>query len=574
MQSVRWRRLFLLSAIVGVLVTSVAPSLSVPASAAGTLPAGTSQFVAVAHTRLADTRAATRFGYVRVDTTRTIRVKAAGVRGIPANATAVVVTITTLGSAGSGVVAAYPSNMLPPVDSKLPMNVVLTGAGQSRSNMVTVKLAPNGTFDIRKTIATELVVDVVGAYAPATDPVADGRFVPLYGTHRALNAVAVAAKSSATVDLDLSGVPPFATAAVVNITAERANRGLWTAHARNTTRPATIDLFLDANAQTRSNQTIVPLNGIDSFVHFYSSAGGRVTVDVLGYYTGSTHAVSADGLFMPANPVRRFDSRINRPLAPFGPVTFEFKVVTNPAVEAQGFVANLYSTDSWDAGTVVTRPAGVANASPMPAARIDSPRFTINTAFVGRASNRGVAITANKGAHLVVDLQGYFIGTTPAATVAALKNPTFAPTPVVSVRWKDATGTHVKPVEASRTNTSNDMTRIADKGIAAAFKGMSTLGKKSNTMLFGHRTTHGGMFRYLNSVGVGATFSLKGADGRWYNYRVTRVATTTPVFSNIANMATPYPPVTAQLIACSKRDGTPTSLSYRLVVTGILVSVG
>jgi hypothetical protein len=209
----------------------------------------------------------------------------------------------------------------------------------------------------------------------------------------------------------------------------------------------------------------------------------------------------------------------------------------------------------------------------MLAARLALPRDTITTAFVGRASNRGVAITSDKGAQLVVDLQGYFVGPTSTATLAPVKNRGFVPTPVVAVKWTDATGVHTKPVEASRTNTSNDMTRIADKGIAAAFKGMSTLDKKGNTMLFGHRTSHGGMFRSLNTIKVGATFSLKGADGHWYHYRVTRVATTTPVFSNIANMATPYPPITAQLIACSKRDGTPTSLSYRIVVTGMLIAV-
>jgi sortase (surface protein transpeptidase) len=92
-------------------------------------------------------------------------------------------------------------------------------------------------------------------------------------------------------------------------------------------------------------------------------------------------------------------------------------------------------------------------------------------------------------------------------------------------------------------------------------------------MLFGHRTSNGGMFRYMHTMRTGQTFSLKGGDGRWYHYRIVRVGVTTPTFSNIAAMSTPYPPVTAQLIACSKRDGTPTSLYYRLVVTGILVSV-
>jgi hypothetical protein len=576
MRTVPRRRLsllsVLLSALFGVLVTSLVPSLTLPVSAIG-LPPHTSHFVAVPKARLADTRAATHFGYALADP-RTFRVPAGGVRGIPSNATAVVVNITALASKGRGVVSAYPSGITPPVDSKLPPIIVFTGAGQTRTNLVTVKLGTIGTvgaFDVRRTVGTDLLIDVVGAYTPVLGDTRDGRFVALTGQRRVLTGATIAARSSVPVDLARGGVPAGATAALITITAARGPKGYLTAYAEGVTRPSVFDISTDTNQQTRTNQTIVPLNGINSLIRLYSAAGGAANVDVVGYYTGVGATASAQGLFLPMSPLRRLDTRTNRPLAPFGPVTFEFPLV-NPHYDVQGFVANLTTSESWDAGVVGTRPAGTSLTG-MTAARIFAPRETATTHFTGRASSRGVAIGADKGAHLVVDIEGVFLGTRPIATSLPVKNRVFAATGVVAVRWTDAAGTHVKPVEASRTNTSNDMTRIADKSIAAAFKNMETLGRKGNTMLFGHRTTHGGIFRSLNTIRVGATFSLKGADGHWYNYRVTRVGVTTPVFANIASMATPYPPVTAQLIACSRRDGTPTSLSYRIVVTGILVGV-
>jgi hypothetical protein len=232
----------------------------------------------------------------------------------------------------------------------------------------------------------------------------------------------------------------------------------------------------------------------------------------------------------------------------------------------------VYVSHAWDAGTVVTHPAGVPSSA-MPAARLDAPRSRTSMHVMGRTSSRGVAITTNKGSHVVVDLEGYFLGSPLAAKVVPVKNPAIKPTAVVAVKWTDAAGTHLVPVQTSTTNTSGDMTRIADKGIAAAWKGWSTLARPGDTVLFAHRTSKGGIFRYLNTMKAGQTFSLKGADGRWYHYRVTRIGVTTPTFANITNMATPYPPVMAQLVACSRSDGTPTSLTYRIVVTGMLVGV-
>ncbi len=536
-----------------VLPTSVAVAGDVP-------PVGASAYVALTPGRLADTRAPA-FGFSR-PTTKTYRVKVAGRLGVPLNASAVVVNVTIMSTAGAGGLAVRASGATYQVEN----DVLATGPGQSVTNLVHVKLS-NGSIDLTPTVGMHFAVDLVGAYTPVTGTVSQGRFVSLNTSVRAATSKSVAPLTATTIDLASAGVPVGAQAAMVTLTAERAPKGTWVAFANN--KPAAWSLVLDGAGQTRSNQTIVPLNG-GTTMKVFASTGGRLTVDVVGYYSGAGAADSTVGLFMPMHHLRRFDSRPNRPLAPMGPVQFEFSPGTTLQVAA--VVGNLYTYDSWDAGAIVTRAAGV-NATAMPTATIRAPRQALSTHFVARTSSRGVAIKSSAGAHMVVDVEGVFLGPRPTATLAAFKNRTIVATPVVQVKWTDAAGVHTRPVQASTSNTSSDMTRIADKGIAAAFKGMSTLAKRGNTMLFGHRTSKGGMFRYLNTMRTGQTFSLQGADGRWYNYRIVRVGVTTPTFNNIATMSSPYPPVTAQLIACSKRDGTATSLSYRLVVTGILVSV-
>jgi len=98
-------------------------------------------------------------------------------------------------------------------------------------------------------------------------------------------------------------------------------------------------------------------------------------------------------------------------------------------------------------------------------------------------------------------------------------------------------------------------------------------GRVAEELMFGHRTTGAGMFRHIETVKLGSTFSLRGTNGHWYNYRVVYVGVTPPRYSAISNITHYFPPVTAQLVACSLQNGQPTSLQWRITVTGRLVSV-
>ena len=537
-------------------------------SASAALPAGTSHFVPVTKTRLMDTAVADSTKWVR-SSASVYQVKLAG--RIPAGTRAVVVQITVLGTSGQGYLTAWPGGTPMPAGFRT-LNV--TGKGQTRTSLAQVRVTGAGpTLALSlNSFTARIAVDLIGAYTGVTDPagVADGRFVPLSGSHRALNRAAVPANGSVTADLAAVGVPADAKAALVSLTAETSPAGGWTTYADGQPRPGTRDLSLDAAGQNRQNLSVISLDG-DALVRVFASAGGTASLDVVGYYTGSSAAASTDGLYVPATTQLRMVDTRSRPLPFMNAGAASFLPGTGAPASVQALAGVVYTTGAWDAGRLTSRPAGTTLPT-IPVGRMFVPRDTYSAAFISQVSNRGASVLSDKGAHLVIDVVGWYIGPRATATVATASNFWLAPKAATTLRWRD-TSLHTSRIEASKVNTTYATTLIADKGIVVGFNGMTTLGKTGNTMLFAHRTTHGGIFRYINTIKVGATFSIQGSDGLWYNYRVVHKGVTTPLFNNVMRFAAPYGPVTAQLIACSKPDGTPTSTAYRIVVTGMLVSV-
>ena len=121
--------------------------------------------------------------------------------------------------------------------------------------------------------------------------------------------------------------------------------------------------------------------------------------------------------------------------------------------------------------------------------------------------------------------------------------------------------------------SGTNLDAIANQGYAATWSDLANVATPGNVMLFAHRTTGNAPFYYLHVLTTGDSFSLLGTDGKWYNYRVVDKRVTYPYYSTIANISTNNGPMTAQLVACSKLSGQPTSTYYRIVVTGRLYSV-
>ena len=549
------------SALVATALLLTAVPLSSRAVVQAAPPAGASQYASIAPFRLAETRASEGpFGFTRVSGS-TIRVQVAGVGAVPQNATAAVLNVTLVNPFGAGFVTVFPSGSPRPTASNL------NADSQRRvvANMVTVKLGSGGSVDIFTNTPMDLVIDVSGAYVPVTTDVAAGRLETLAtGARRVIDTrdrgFGVGPGVTLPVDVSAAGVPITASAVVLNVTAVDASVGFFTVYPAGQTRPGTSTLNIDTVGQTRPGQAIVQLtNGIRS-VNVFSQNGGHVVVDVAGWFTGAAAPASADGLFLPSNPLRMLDTRNSSLLAPWGGSTFEF-FAGNPIPGVSAAAINITGIDPWQEGFVTAYPAGV----PRPlASNLNLNAFgqiIANHAIV-RVSSRGLALYTQNGVHLVADVAGWYLGATAVASLAPPANPVFAPNRAKTLvvppidKWM--------PIE-----TGPNLDVIADRGHAAGWGDAINMATPSNVMLFGHRTSKGGPFRNIDKLPPGSVFNVIGTDGRSYNYMVMRTDITAPNFNTINNIGLATGLLTAQLIACHP----PGKVSYRIVVTGRLISV-
>lgn len=545
------------------------PTPAGPPLAAAAAPAGASKYVPVAPQRLADTRpTSTGYGGFSNLNGDTIRVGVIGRAGVPSNATAAVLNVTIADSSSWSFVTVFPgATGLPnPLTSSLNAD----GPGRVIANLVHVKIGSDGAANIHRSAAMGLVIDLVGVYVPVTAATKEGRLVTREsGAWRVLdtrNTRPVNATETTTVDVSTAGVPLSASAVVVNITAVIANPGFWSAFPDGQSFSGTSSLNLDAGGQTRAGQAIVNLVGTNRF-KVYSDQGGHLLVDVVGYFTGTSEATaSTDGLYIPSSPSRVFDTRQIRSLTPWSGSTFEFSTGNGGGLSVSAAVLNITATSPWTLGFVTAYPAGV----PRPLSsnvNISAVPQTIANHSIVRVSNRGAALYTDGGAHLIADVAGWYLGTPSVASLPPPVNPVFNPNAAVAV--------HVPKlgVYVAVKSGGGSLDAIADQGYAATWSDINRVAAAGNLMLFGHRTESSAPFRYINEMDLGDEFIIIGSDGRQYHYQVMDVGVSTPSYSIIQRYAAPYGAITAQLVACSKLDGSATSLAYRIIVTGRLVSV-
>jgi hypothetical protein len=133
---------------VGVSVDVVGVYLAAPAAGAG--------FTAVAGARLLDTRS----GNAALIAGQPRDLVVAGVGGVPADATAVVVNLTALAPTAPTSIIGWPAGQAPPGGADLR---VMTG--DDRSNLAVIPVGAGGAVSLRTaTGSTDLIVDLVGYY--------------------------------------------------------------------------------------------------------------------------------------------------------------------------------------------------------------------------------------------------------------------------------------------------------------------------------------------------------------------------------------------------------------------------
>jgi sortase (surface protein transpeptidase) len=288
-------------------------------------------------------------------------------------------------------------------------------------------------------------------------------------------------------------------------------------------------------------------------------------VDVNGYFTGATSALAETGLFVPLDPVRVLDTR-KLPIGRLWPQwVVECKVPGTAATTASAVIVNVTG--------VATRAPGYLTVSP---ARLPIPG-TSNVNWTSAGTNvpnhvitpitatHGFQVFSSSGGHVLADLAGYFTGTQQIAQLAPYTNP---PPPAAPPSWT----LRIPRMGLTSLVLDGDPKYVTDRGHSWHWTGTGWMGQSAHVVAFAHRTEHGGPYRYLNWLQVGDTWTVTTGDGREFLYRMVRRELTNSVTANILQATRNHPGTTFSLVACSKSNFLPTSLSYRIVVTGELVS--
>ncbi len=415
---------------VGLAVAGNGPAqAAVPAahsSAAQMTPATGGSYVALTPARVLDTRTGLG-GYDKVFAQSWADVQIAGRGGIPATGVAaVVVQVTATQESAPGFVTVYPADSAIPQTSNLNF-----AAGVTTSNLVTVRVSPDGQIDLLNgsSGATHLIVDVQG-YFRSGAATAPGSFRALAPARvldtRSNNGAAGPVGALATVGLQIAGrggVPASGVAAVaVNVTTTAtAKSGYVTVYRSGSARPSASSLNFDSG-HTVPNLVIVPL-GSDGKINLFNGSTGQTQLiaDVQGYFLAGTTV--GTGGFKALNPQRILDTRSGLGGSHRAAAKAETKIHVEgaagvPASGVSAVVLNVTAVQPSTVGNLVAYPTGVVqpNASNL---NFDSGHNRANLVIVPVDSFGWISLVNNSIGSVdeLADVAGYFVGAGVTPTV-------------------------------------------------------------------------------------------------------------------------------------------------------------
>jgi len=150
-----------------------------------------------------------------------------------------------------------------------------------------------------------------------------------------------------------------------------------------------------------------------------------VVVDVTGWFSGESAEPGTDGLFVPVDPVRMWDTRTASALTGGGGLE---RQLVDESVREQvvAVVANIASDAAFGAGWIAAGPAGVPTDEVVASVNPDGAAATSNMAIVP-VSDRGAVFTSLSTTDVIVDVYGWYTGTPYTATAPVPLNPVPAP---------------------------------------------------------------------------------------------------------------------------------------------------
>ncbi len=279
----------------------------------------------------------------------------------------------------------------------------------------------------------------------------ESKYVPLLPV-RLFDSRNLGAKPQANVPVDIGvtgvgGVPGLgATAVVVNVTAvDAADAGFVTVWPSGAVMPNVSNINVRRGETAPNLVTVSP--GSNGAITVLPTTSAHLLVDVFGYYTLSPGSV--DGRFVPLpSPQRLYDTR---GLGPKPGDNAERTVtvagsVGVPASGAEAVVLNVTADDASAPGYVTVWPAG-GNAPQVSNINLDHVGQTrANQVIVKLGDSGAISLLTSNGAHLIVDVVGYF---TAGGNGPALRSGLFVPAgPTRLLDTRNGT----KPIGGSNTN--------------------------------------------------------------------------------------------------------------------------
>ena len=227
------------------------------------------------------------------------------------------------------------------------------------------------------------------------------------------------------------------TAAVVNVTVVGpAAHGYWTLWPTGQARPNASQLNIDDYISTFGGAVAVPnlvtVPVVNGGISVYSSAGGHVVVDLVGYYTpsaASSPSSSSGRLVSRPAPTRIYDSRNGSVM-----IAGETRTISVP--DSVGTSAVVLGV------TVIGLSEGYWQIFPKGSSKPDSSNlnsFTIgaisaNQVIASVNQNGEIDVFSSGGGHLIVDLIGSFTGSTAPASTEGLFVPLDSPSRFLDTR--------------------------------------------------------------------------------------------------------------------------------------------
>lgn len=371
-------------------------------------PAPASGFVPMSPLRVFDTRDDLGGRQWAIRPAETWSFPIAGRYGIPADAVAVALNLTSVDATAQTFVTVWPNSETRPLASSLN-----PAPGGVAPNLVVARVGADGAVNMYNGSGNvHLVADVVGYFHPSSNvgltPVTPSR---LLDSRDGTGGRSVALGPGESFDLVVggrAGAPAECVAVALNVTVtEPTAAGYLTVWPTGTSRPLASSVNM-IPGQTVPNMVISQVGAKSSISIFNSSGNSHVVVDLLGFF-----APAAGGRFVPISPGRVLDTRDGTgvPRGRLGAATLAVQVAGRfgvPASGVSGALLNVTAVEPSAATYITVFPtyAGVPTASNLNA----TAGQIIPNSVLARLGPDGAAAMFNFAGttDLVADVTGYF----------------------------------------------------------------------------------------------------------------------------------------------------------------------